>query len=398
MNISGTDDPVLGDFFRISGTGIPPDVECEFHAGGSIQTHRPDFVRPHCALFAPLPATLATGSATLKFVSPTAGVGNTFGVTIGSGSPKTQRVLNPGKSKTDPYSIVLIANPAIEQALPIPTPSPPPAATFVADPVLSDHGKYASAVAYCLNNLFNVREDVARMGNRDNEIRIVSVFDESLTPNAADAMTRELSGSVTMEVRHENRLPFLAKYGLQADVMLVIYSSAVYSKVHAWFSNDEPAGGGVNYTLDGATGTHGGKTKIPGAFPIPEDIQRRKITALHEFCHAATSYENGAIVDLYQDNLGHGMAGVVNKKWRLLPTDPVPTNFSTYNSTSYQSDQYRNPIGYQGGWTSYHAQRPADEFPNVMDDFNYVVDTRNCVLDRSAHTFLSDRLTAKLNR
>jgi hypothetical protein len=121
------------------------------------------------------------------------------------------------------------------------------------------------------------------------------------------------------------------------------------------------------------------------------------MTALHEFGHGASDFTNGSVVDLYVDGAAGGFSP--NKKFRAQATDPVPTDFATFNGVDYPSDPSRDAIGYPATWTSYHPQLIDGTRPNLMDNFWLSFDTpRRCRLDRLTYDWLRDRLLAKLGR
>jgi hypothetical protein len=103
------------------------------------------------------------------------------------------------------------------------------------------------------------------------------------------------------------------------------------------------------------------------------------------------------VTDLYVD----GVSGFnVNKKARTSSSNPIPTNFATYNGTIYASDQNRDGLGYPPTWTSYHPQLVDAAHPNLMDNYWLAAggNPQVCRLDGLTYAWYTDRLRAKLNR
>ena len=108
------------------------------------------------------------------------------------------------------------------------------------------------------------------------------------------------------------------------------------------------------FTYDGVNHTHGHLPSTPGSAAIPTSVDTAGLTALHEFGHASSDFNNGQVIDLYVDGLRPGF--LVNKKARAQATDPVPASFATYNGTTSATDPSRDSIGYSTTWTSYHPE------------------------------------------
>jgi hypothetical protein len=150
----------------------------------------------------------------------------------------------------------------------------------------------------------------------------------------------------------------------------------------------------VSFTYDGTTHAHGRFASIPGTVAL--STTAGGLTALHEFGHASADFNNGMIDDLYVDGLRPGLE--INKKARASSTDPIPTIFASYNSTSYNSDQDRDGLEYPSLWTSYHCELLDPLRPNMMDNFWFADDPRRCRLDKLTYKWLTDRLAAKVYR
>jgi hypothetical protein len=67
---------------------------------------------------------------------------------------------------------------------------------------------------------------------------------------------------------------------------------------------------------------HGRFASVPGSCTIPVTVPCRLSSAmdpLHEFCHAASDFNNGKVNELYNDIAG---GFLVNKKARAKPPAP----------------------------------------------------------------------------
>lgn len=84
------------------------------------------------------------------------------------------------------------------------------------------------------------------------------------------------------------------------------------------------------FTYDGVNHTHGHLPSTPGSAAIPTSVDTTGLTALHEFGHASSDFNNGQVIDLYVDGLRPGF--LLNKKARAQATDPVPASFATYKA------------------------------------------------------------------
>ncbi len=376
---------VHDDFLGICGTGIPAGAQAVFQSAAATVTVTPELVRPHWVLISRLPTAVPPGRNMLRLQAP-GWVSGTVPVEVSAGPRARVRTLYPGAPKTAPYTIACVANPAIEAET---------GGSFTADPVLTDRPGYHATVLFCLRNLLTVTEDVLRQAELDRQIRVVSVADETLPAVAANALAHELSPNL-METRPARLNGFLSRFGIQADVVLVIHGSTIHDRATAWFTTDDNARPGTAFTYDGVSQTHRHYASIPGSAAIPTSVDVTGPTAIHEFCHAASDWNNGKIVDLYIDPLPTGF--VVNKKARAHATDPVPATFATCNGTTYNSDPNRDALGYPASWTSYHPQLIDATRPNLMDNYWLTTDHMLCRLDRLTYAWLTDRLRAKILR
>ena len=374
-----------GDFFGVSGSGIPANAEVVFDSALAVVSVTPDVVRPQLALISALPTAIPTGRNQLRLQAPGWATGS-IPIQVSARPRLRVRPLYSGAPKTEPYTIVFVANPAIEAET---------GGSVRADPVLSDRAGYHDAVASCLFILLCVTEDVVRQSSWDREIRLVSVFDETRTAAMATALAHELPPNL-METRRDRLNPFLASYRLRPDIVFVVHGSTTHDRASAWYSTDNPTRPNTSYTYDGVNRVHGHYASVPGSIAIPTSFDTSGLTPIHEFGHGSSDFDNGRVFDLYVDGLSGGFD--VNKKARARATDAIPTGFASYNGTNYQSDQTRDGIGYPSTWTSYHPALLDSTRPNMMDNYWLAANPQNCRLDRLTYAWLSDRLRAKIFR
>lgn len=389
MNITPVGNPIHDDFFSVVGTGIPDDAVFEFSTDVGIVQAIPTFVRPHLALVARLPTSIPTGAANLRLTSPTTAASNSISVTVAATPLQTVRQLQPGEPKPDPYSVVFVANPGIEST---------GGGSFTPDPILTNRPGYHSVVNHCLRNLFGVTEDLFRTANMDARMRFTSVFDTTRPANSANSLAHKIPASNLMETRRTVLAPFLASYGLAADVVFVIHGSTTHTRASAWYTTDDHAKGSTAYTYDGVARKHGHFAKTPGSAAIAQSGSKSGLTIIHEFGHAASDFNNGIVFDLYNDATNPGTF-LVNKKFRSVVGGAIPTNFATYNRAVYLSDPARDGLGYPTSWKSYHADPVDGTRPNLMDDYWQAFDDPQlCRFDKLTAQWYLDRLNAKLTR
>jgi len=294
-------------------------------------------------------------------------------------------VIRPGdSSKPNPYTIAVIANPALE--------SPLRSGIFAGDPILKSLAAFQAAVVYIEANLFATlpgqKEKLLADPAIQPKVRLVSIFDDTLVPGPATSLVGQDGVSNLLVARRNAFAPLLTKYSIQADVAYAVSASSSHTRASAWFTSDDDNGPGIAFTLDGTGFVHRYNCLVPGTVGI--HVTASSLTALHEFGHAASSYTNGSVLDLYVDS----PPGLNNKTGR-----PIPPNFAVYDSTSYQSDPIRDGLGYPAGWSSFHCELLAPACPAVMD--NYYLSASGalaCEHDAITRRFLRDRILAKIGR
>jgi hypothetical protein len=296
----------------------------------------------------------------------------------------TVRVVREGDtSRSNPFTICVIANPALE--------APWKSGQYKAHPILGNRAAFDRSVAYIERVLFGKLPHQAErlLGEPEIEprVRIVSLFAPGLTPHDANALVAEDPVSDLLIARRGAITSFLPRFGLAADIVYAVSKSASHLRASAWPASDDDTRGGVPFTVDHKTFAHRFWSAIPGT--VAQHSTSTSLTALHEFGHALSSYSNGTIVDLYVD----GTAGLNNRRRR-----PIPAQFAVYDGTSLAADPMRDGVGYPPGWQAYHCELNDPTRPAVMDDYWLADVPERCQHDRITRMFLMDRVRAKLGR
>ena len=286
-------------------------------------------------------------------------------------------------SKPRPYTIAIVSNPVLE--------TPENSGTFVVDPVMSMPAAFSAAVSYIVDCLFGrlpgQSEALLADPSIDPFVRIVSLRVTGLPASGANALVAHDSVSNMLIARRMQFAAFLRTHGVDADVAYAVSASDSHSRATAWYTTDDDSRPGVAFTLDGATLSHRHWFIVPGTIAI--HVNASTLTALHEFQHAASSYTNGKITDLYVDSL----AELNCKRGR-----PIPSAFRTYNGTTFASDAMRDGLGYPATWQSYHCALHDASRPAVMDNYHMGVSPEQCQNDIITRQFILDRLRAKIAR
>jgi len=294
-------------------------------------------------------------------------------------------VVRPGDTtKTNPFTIVVLSNPCLE--------TPWRSGVFAVDPITSDQPAFEGCVHYINESLFGGLPGQVESFIADPAIapfiRLVSLFFDGLPTADGHALVAQDRVSNLVLARRAAFRPFLARYGLSADVVYAVTGSRSHTRASAWFTSDDDNGAGVPFTLDGQDLTHRFDVLIPGTVALP--VTSTSLTALHEFGHALSSYSNGMVVDLYVD----GTPGLNKRRGQ-----PIPPVFCTYNGTPLAADHHRDGLGYPRGWRSYHGALLDPANPAVMDDYwRAAAGPEACRHDQITCRFLLDRLRAKILR
>lgn len=295
-------------------------------------------------------------------------------------------VVRPGDSdKSNPFTILVIANPALE--------APWRSGTFVSDPIIGNPAAFQSCVSYIETSLFTGLPSQAEIVLADPAIgprvRLLSLLPTGLAAQDAFAFAAQDGASELLVARRNAIRDFLVAGDLAADIVYVISSSPSHRRASAWFTSDDDMRGGVPFVLDGVTFHHRHHYTIPGTIAMHHTAD--SLTAVHEFGHAISSYTNGQIVDLYVDST----PGINNKAGR-----PIPADFAKMNAPTFATDATRGPLGYPASWNSYHCELHDTGNPALMDNYYQAPGgvAELCQNDRITRAFIRDRLLAKLAR
>ena len=292
-------------------------------------------------------------------------------------------VRRAGAAKNAPFTILLVANPAIE--------TPFGSGTFVPDPILKNQAGFDAAVTYIDDSLFGKLPGQADLLLGDPaiapEVRLLTLFDTTLAANAANSFVGQHITSELLIARRAAIKAFLTRQNLIADVVYAVTDSKTHTRASAWFTSDDDAQTGVPFVVDTNTFHHRHWYTVPGTVAIHRTAS--SLTAPHEFGHAISSYSNGMVVDLYVDS-----PAALN--CRVGP--PINKTFATYQGTAMPSDTARKPIGYPPGWKSYHCGLSATAAPALMDNYWLGTPPEGCENDLITRQFLRDRVLAKMGR
>lgn len=293
-------------------------------------------------------------------------------------------VVRPGdRAAAQPFTVCIVANPALE--------SPEGSALFLPDPIISDQSKFNTSVQYIDNALFGnlpaQKERLLAEPTVAPKVRVMSVFAADLVAADENSLVAEFADLLVP--RRDRFVSFLNRYSVLADVVYAVSDSTTHTRASAWFTSDDNSRPGVDFVLDGSSLCHRYYNAIPGTIAIHTSAE--SLTALHEFQHAISSYENGRILDLYVDTVDPGLNCKVGR--------PIPPNFAIYNGTIYKSDPARDNLGYPPEWQSYHCELLEPAFPAIMDDYWEANGApENCQNDKVTRAFIVDRIHAKLSR
>lgn len=299
----------------------------------------------------------------------------------------TLKTIRPGDTtKSNPFTIIIVSNPALE--------APWNSGTFIVDPITSNQAAFDACVRYIDDSLFgklpSQRERFMNDPSIEPKIRVQSLFVTGLPAEDANSLVAQDGVSNMLVARRSVFIPFLAGQELQiADVVYAVSKSQSHTRASAWFTSDDDFRPGTSFTLDGVTLSHRYFNLVPGTIALHSTST--SLTAMHEFGHALSSYTNGSVVDLYVDS----REGFNNKRGR-----PIPPNFRVYQGSASVSDAARDGISYPVGWQSYHCELLDPATPALMDNY-WVAPSgvpEHCRHDKITREFLTDRLRAKISR
>jgi len=387
--IAPNDQPVHNDFFCVMGKDFPDDAELVFDSTTTTVTVTPDLVRPHMIFLASLPDTIPTGWNEV-YVTSSSGDSDAFPVDVSDKDRYVKRVFCSGAPKPYPFTLGIAANGVIDKDGTI---------DLYADPILGNRTDYHDIVDYAINNIFNVNETFLRQNDRDDEIRLFSIFDDSMEVLEENCLCQEDPGTTIMYAVKERVNEFMEQFDETVDQCIAFHGSTTNTRGSASRGIDDDSRGTPEaFTYDGTEYSHHPFAETPGATAIYVNNSTAKMTAIHELGHCCSEGSNGRVRDLYQDNTYTTFT--VNKKWRADPSDPIPTDFANYNGTTYQSDPVRDGIGYPSTWVTYHCELTDDTVPDLMDDYTTAStsDRYKCRFDKLTSAWYTDRIRVKLDR
>jgi hypothetical protein len=302
------------------------------------------------------------------------------------------RVMAAGAAKPNhnPYTIVIVANPAIE--------SPAESGFCSRDPILDAPDRFAACVAYVIQSVFGKLPGQAEkfMAPFEKDIRILAIFDAKAETIITNALVSEYGMDDLIGPRQQQFADFLAGYldegrPVKADVAFAI-SASTHTRSASQYTFDDDGAGGVPFDYNGTALSHRYTNVQPGAVALHVDADT--VVPLHEFSHAASSWTNGCVQDLYID------CDLTNGPINIAVGRPIPAEFGTYSGKSYKSDVQRDGLGYEAGWSSYHCALVDPNYPALMDDFTRARGGRSLASrhDQITVQFLTDRIKAIMSR
>jgi hypothetical protein len=342
-------------------------------SGGSTIRLAPRTTLPHLLIVSMLPASVPTGAADVAVERPNGTRTESVAVTV-EANPVAERAIWAGARKASPYTLLFLANPAVERRN----------GTVVVDPIQAARPAFHRAVADAVGHLFGASERLLLPYAAD--IRIISRFASPAVGLATALLSQHSGGEAwTEDVRVAAHL---AAIGHAPDHCFVVFRSTIYNRDTASAAIEDASSAPLPHTLDGVAGSHRRASSRPGltALSTPTD----PITALHEYLHGVAG-----IKDLYVDTAPQ--AGTINRKRRASHAVRRPAAFATLDGRSYMTDRARDGLGY-GGWLSYHPELVDARRPNVMDDYFRADSAWRCRLDHLTLRYVRDRLEWKLGR
>ncbi|HEX8240209.1 MAG TPA: hypothetical protein VF574_10770 [Allosphingosinicella sp.] len=302
------------------------------------------------------------------------------------------RIVQPGAAKPRgvwPYTVCIVANPWIESAR--------NSNQFVADPIVNNESAFEEKVRYILDLLGG------RLPGQAEQMfaplsplwRIITIFDPGRERKGRNALVYH--DNTNMVVPRQKvfaaflktfRLPGFGK--LRADVMFAVSASATHVRSSALATLDDDDVPGRPFTVDGARMVHRPQNKFPGAVAL--HFRAGGMVALHEFSHAASSWTNGLIGDLYDDE-----GEALNKRRGR----PIPAAFCTYDGRSFAAAPTRGGgLPYHPGSDLFHCEQADPAFPALMDNYLEAAGGRaeRCRHDRLTRQFLLDRIQTIMAR
>jgi|GEM_PF-6228438 len=301
-------------------------------------------------------------------------------------------VLQAGAAKPSgvwPYTLCIIANPWIESGR---ATNP-----FIHDPIMNNQQAFDTATRYIVDCITGRLAGQAEtmFGALSAGWRILSVFDTTRPATKKNALVAHDNTGMVMP--NLLRFPdFLKKFShpamgkLRADVAFAITGSATHTRCSAQPTFDKDSGPGQAFMVDDRRMVHRRKNKLPGT--VAFHVTATSLVPLHEFSHAASSFSNGKITDLYQPAEG------LNKKHGR---PPIPNVFCVYNTQTFASAPVRGGgIAYEPNSDDFHCEQADPAFPAVMDNYSRAAGGQvlKCRHDKLTRQFLLDRVQSIMAR
>ena len=384
---------IRSDFFALTGTAIPKKVKLVFTSPGSQITVKPTLVRPHWVVRTSLPSNIPLGQQVVQLVSGSTPVSAPLQINVTADAKPDSRALHDPAGVQAPYTIAILANPAIKAKN---------RQTFRPDPLMTDRPRFQAGVGIVLRALLTIKEDLLRQF--ETQIRFVTLFAPSANPVNKNALVADadIAEEDFLEPRLDKLVPYLDQQSVSADVVFLLSGEDGAHAVGRPTNDDLAQTTGLEY--DGVRRPQGHGTAVPGCVVLPLNIIEEEFdpTVLHEFCHAAASADQGRVIDLYNDEEDGSGELFINKRWRKkgaagdIPA--IPGGFVTALGTDFRSDKKRNGVGYDTTWTSYHPETKEKKRLSLMDDYTFPGNGTKCRLDKLTSAWLTERLRAKLNR
>jgi len=282
--------------------------------------------------------------------------------------------------------------------------------TFEADYIMDNKDIFFKVVIRCLRSFAN--NELLSLPEIFPRLRLIAIFENgNLTPAYNNALC-EVFDPITDILAPRSDVSVITNYvdrfEQDVDVIFLISGSPKYIRSSAYFSHDESKKGkSFEFTFtDDLTNfdkkrIHAFYPKTPGVVALSAWDDRLK-TSVHEFAHAMSSIENGAIVDEYIDFETATVLenNMVNKRCRASKNDPVPDVFAKYKPDGknpkgeiiqYFSDRDRRDKDPE--WISYVPERRKPYVSCIMDIAYF-----GFRFDKLIFDFMYDRLLTKLNR
>ncbi|MGH1364229.1 MAG: hypothetical protein ACRBF0_11790 [Calditrichia bacterium] len=226
-----------------------------------------------------------------------------------------------------PYTIAFVANPFLL------VPQEDGTNAVQIDPIMAKKELFHQVVVRCLRSFAN--NGLLRQPEIFNRLRLVIYFDPNIeldilrnrpvTLNADEALCIGYDPSIIGPIIDTEKIYSYVKERITSycDVVYMISASDIYTRSSARFTQEETMSEGVNYNFTFTPDTsvfetrrHAWCAKVPGVVALSAWDDRLK-TPVHEFAHAMSSVENGAIDDEYIDDTFASLTHRINKQYRV---------------------------------------------------------------------------------